>query len=176
MPFFWEFINNSKNCIHVFWFRQIYNEITEEILSMFLKDFKRVQQICRPLSESFSTFAYHAVEDVIINIIIQSRSVIIKLNLTPYSVSSLMTIKWLIMGESKKLSNHTFRNSEMMIFVKNWILNHYSLWNSITPFFWPLHTPPLDLLQLPVNLVYLFNPFIEITLTRGALLHTFPPF
>ena len=86
---------------------------------MFLRDFKRVQQICESLSESFSMFACYTIENVMINVVIQSRSVIIKLNLTSCSVLFLMIIKWLIVGESEELSNHTFKNSEIMIFVKN---------------------------------------------------------
>ena len=86
---------------------------------MFLKDFKRVQQACRSLLRSFSMFAYHAVEGVIINVIVQGRPVIIRFNLTPCLVLFLMIIKWLIVGESEELSNHIFRDSEMMIFIKN---------------------------------------------------------
>ena len=143
---------------------------------MFLGDFKRVQQACRPLSGSLSMFACHAVKNVTINIVIQSRPVIIRLNLAPCSVSSLVTTQWLIMGESEELSNYTLRDSEMMIFIKNWILNHCSLWDSIMPSLWLLHTPLFDPLQPPVNLVCLFDPFIEIMLTGGAPLHTLPPF
>ena len=86
---------------------------------MFLKNFKRVQQICRPLLRSFSMLVYYAVEDVTINIIIQSRSVIIKFNLISCLIPSLMITKWLIVGESEKLSNHTLKNLEMIIFIKN---------------------------------------------------------
>ena len=64
-------------------------------------------------------FIYHAVKDVMINIIVQGKSVIIRLNLVFYSVSSLMIIKGLIMGELKKFSNHTLRDSEIIIFIKN---------------------------------------------------------
>ena len=63
--------------------------------------------------------AYHAVESVIIDVIVQSRSVIVKLNLTSCLVLSLMIIKWLIVGELKELSNYTLKDSEMMIFIKN---------------------------------------------------------
>ena len=140
MLFLWEFINNSKNHVHVFWFRQVCDEITEEILSAFLKDFKRVQQACRPLLRSFSMFAYYAVKIVIINVVIQSRSVIIKLNLISCSILSLMITRWLIVSESKKLSNYTLRNSEMMIFIKNWVLNHCFLWDSIASSLQLLHT------------------------------------
>ena len=145
MLFFWKSINNSKNCVHAFQLRQADDEVTEEILPVFLKNFKRMQQICRLLLKSFNMFAHYAVENVTINVIIQSRSVIVKFNLTFYSVLSLMIIRWLIMGELKKLSNHTLRDSEMMIFIKNWVLNHYSLWDSIMPFLWSLHTSLLDL-------------------------------
>ena len=86
---------------------------------MFLRNFKRVQQVCEPLLKSFSMFVYYAVEDVMINIVIQSRLVIIKLNLIFCLVLSLVITRWLIMGESEELSNHTLRDSEMMIFIKN---------------------------------------------------------
>ena len=86
---------------------------------MFLRDFKRVQQACGPLSESLSISACHAVEGVMINIVVQGRPVIVKLNLAPCSVPSLVITKWLIVGESEELSNHTLRNSETMIFIKN---------------------------------------------------------
>ena len=86
---------------------------------MFLKDFKRMQQACRPLSENLNMFAYYTVENVTINIIIQDKSVIIKFNLTFCSILFLIIIKWLIINESEKLSNHTFRNLETMIFIKN---------------------------------------------------------
>ena len=124
MLFLWKLINNSKNHIHVFWFRQICNEVAEKVLPVFLKNFKRMQQACRPLLRSLSMFTYHAVEDVTINIVIQNKSVIIKLNLAFYLILFLIIIKWLIMSELKKLNNHTFRNSEIMIFIKNWILNY----------------------------------------------------
>ena len=86
---------------------------------MFLRDFKRVQQACRPLSKSFSMFACYAVEGVTINIIIQNKPVIVKLNLALCSVLSLIITKWLIVNESEKLSNHTLKDLKMMIFVKN---------------------------------------------------------
>ena len=109
-------------------------------------------------------------------IIIQSRLIIVRLNLTSCSVSSLMITKWLIMSESEKFSNHTFRNPKTIIFIKNWVLNHCFLWDSIMPPFWLLHTSLLNLLQLLVNSVCLFDLFIETALIRSALLHTFPPF
>ena len=64
-------------------------------------------------------FACHAVEDVMINVVVQGRPVIIRLNLASCLISFLMITKWLIVGESEELSNHTLRNSEMMIFIKN---------------------------------------------------------
>ena len=70
MLFLWKFINNSKNHIHAFWLRQICDEVAEEILSVFLKNFKKMQQACESLLRSFSIFAYYAVKDVIINIVI----------------------------------------------------------------------------------------------------------
>ena len=86
---------------------------------MFLKNFKRVQQVCRPLSESFSTLACYAVEGVMINVVIQSRPVIVRFNLALCSVLSLVTTRWLIVGELEELSNHTLKDSEMMIFIKD---------------------------------------------------------
>ena len=86
---------------------------------MFLKDFKRVQQVCRPLLKSLSMFACHAVEGVMINVVVQSRPVIIRFNLASCLILSLVITRWLIVGESEKLSNYTLRNSEMIIFVKN---------------------------------------------------------
>ena len=135
-----------------------------------------MQQACRSLLRSFNMFAYYVVEDVTINVIIQNKSVIIKLNLISCLVLSLIIIKWLIMGELKELSNHILRNSKIMIFIKNWVLNHCSLWDSIMPFFQSFHISLLDLFQLSVDLVCLLNLFIKIVLTGGALLHTFPPF
>ena len=64
-------------------------------------------------------FAYYAVEDITINIMIQGKPVIVKLNLALCLILSLVITKWLIVGESEKLSNYTLRNPEMMIFVKN---------------------------------------------------------
>ena len=78
-----------------------------------------MQQACRFLSENFSMLAYYTVEGVMINVMVQSRSVIIKLNLALCLISFLIIIKWLIMSELKEFSNYTFRNSEMMIFIKN---------------------------------------------------------
>ena len=135
-----------------------------------------MQQTCRFLSKSFSIFACYAVEGVIINVVIQSRSVIVRLNLASYLILFLIITKWLIMDELKKLSNYTLRNLKTMIFIKNWVLNHCFFWDSIMPFLWLLHTLSFNLLQLSVNLIYLFNSFIEIMLARGALLHTLPPF
>ena len=135
-----------------------------------------MQQVCRPLSESLNTFACYAVKGVTINVIIQDRSVIIKLNLIFCLISFLMIIKWLIMGESKEFSNYTFKNLKIMIFIKNWVLNYCSFWNSITSFLWLFHTSFFNPLQLSVNLVCLFNSFIKIVLTGCALLHTLPLF
>ena len=78
-----------------------------------------MQQAHRPLSESLSTFAYHAVEDVAINIVVQGRPVIVRFNLALCSVLSLMITRQLIMGELKELSNHTLKDPEIMIFVKD---------------------------------------------------------
>ena len=64
-------------------------------------------------------FAYYTVENVMINVVIQNRPVIIKLNLTFCLILFLMITKWLIVSESEKLNNYIFKNSEMMIFVKN---------------------------------------------------------
>ena len=125
---------------------------------------------------NFNTFAYYAVENVTINMMIQSKSVIIKFNLVFCSVLSLVITQWLIVGELKELSNYTLKNSEIIIFIKNWILNHCFLWDSIILFFQSFHIFILDSLQLSVNSVYLFNLFIEIMFIRGALLHTLPPF
>ena len=172
MLFLWEPINNSKNCIHAFWFRQVCDKVAEEILPAFLRDFKRVQQACRPLLRSFSMLACHTVEGVTINVVIQSKSVIIKLNLAFCLILSLVITRWFIVGELKELNNYTFKDSEMMIFIKNWVLNHCFLWDSITSSFQLLHTFLLNLLQLSVNLVCLFDSFIEIVLTRCALLCT----
>ena len=85
----------------------------------FLGDFKRMQQACGPLLGSLSTFACHAVEGVTINVMVQGRPVIVQLNLASCSVSSLVTTRWLIMGELEELSNHTLRDPETMIFIKN---------------------------------------------------------
>ena len=124
MLFLWKSINNNKNCIYAFWFRQVCDKIAEKVLPAFLRDFKRMQQACRPLLRSFSILVYHTVKDVIINIIIQSKSVIIKLNLTLYSILSLVITKWLIINKLKKLSNYILKDSKTMIFIKNWVLNH----------------------------------------------------
>ena len=70
MLFLWKFINNSKDCVYVFWFKQICDEIAEKVLSAFLKDFKRVQQVCESLLKNLNIFAYYAVEGVIINVMI----------------------------------------------------------------------------------------------------------
>ena len=86
---------------------------------MFLRDFKRVQQVCRPVLRSLNTFAHHAVEDVMINVMVQGRPVIVRLNLAPCLVLSLVTTRWLIVGELEKLNNHTLRDPEMMIFIKD---------------------------------------------------------
>ena len=78
-----------------------------------------MQQACRSVLKNLNTFACYTVKDVTINVIIQSRPVIIKFNLASYSVLSLMIIKWLIISESEKLSNHILRDSETIILIKN---------------------------------------------------------
>ena len=70
MLFLWKFINNDKNCVYIFWFKQVCNEIAEKILSVFLKDFKKIQQIYKLLLKNFNIFIYYAVKNVIIDIVI----------------------------------------------------------------------------------------------------------
>ena len=78
-----------------------------------------MQQTYRFLLKNFNIFTYYAVESVMINIVIQSKSVIIKFTLAFYLVLSLMIIKQFIINELKKLSNHILKDLKIIIFIKN---------------------------------------------------------
>ena len=121
-------------------------------------------------------FECYVVEDVMINVVIQGRPVIIKFNLIFCLISSLMITQWLIVDELEKLSNHTLKDSEMMIFIKDWVLNYCFLWNNIILSLQSFHTFLFNLFQFSINLVCFFDLFIEIVLARGALLCTLPLF